>query len=90
MSTGVLGVPVTALLVGSVVWNVNLAGTIVTGTMAQLVATLMPELMIVANAVTALPTCTERLDGSTAATSALALGAGGPAIFCNAISKSGR
>ena len=90
MSTGVLGVPVTALLVGSVVWNVNLAGTIVTGTMAQLVATLMPELMIVANVVAALPTCTERLDGSTAATSALALGAGGPAIFCNAISKSGR
>jgi hypothetical protein len=47
-----------------------LAGTEVTGTIAQALAADEPLLIMVANAVAVLPTSTERLDGNTAATSA--------------------
>ncbi len=46
-----------------------LAGTEVTGTIAQPLKAEEPLLMIVAKAVAVLPTWTERLDGNTAATS---------------------
>ena len=69
MSTGVLEVPVSTLVNGSVVWNRKSAGTLVIGAMPQLVAVCSSVLMIVANAVAVSPTCTERLLGRTAATS---------------------
>src|SRR4029434_9228801 len=61
MLTGVLFVPVTALLVGSVVWKLNVTGTSVTRAGAQTMARLRPALRIVANTVAGCPTCTERL-----------------------------
>src|SRR5580692_8773222 len=68
MSTGVLAVPVSLSVVGSVVWKANCAGMLVAGAIVQVDALSVPALMIVANAVARLPTCTERLVGSTAAT----------------------
>jgi hypothetical protein len=67
MLAGVLGVPVSALLVGSAVWNAKLAGRPVAGVIAQVEASPGPALMIVAKAVAVAPTATERLSGSTAA-----------------------
>src|SRR5580700_7891875 len=69
MLAGVLAVPVRALVVGSVVWNTKPAGMPVVGAIVQVEASAGPALMIVANAVAVLPTATERLVGSTAATS---------------------
>src|SRR5712691_622648 len=72
ISTGVLVEPITALVVGSVVRKTKVAGTVVSGAMVQPVAVLEPVLIIVAKAVAGVPTWTERLLGSTAATSAWA------------------
>src|SRR5262250_791608 len=69
MSTGVFTVPVTWLVTGSVVWKANVAATLVPGARLHPVAIPDPALMMVANAVAAAPTRTERLLGSTAATS---------------------
>jgi len=68
MLTGVLAVPISALVVGSVVWNTKLAGTPGAGAIVHVAALSGPASMIVAKAVAVLPTSTERLSGSIAAT----------------------
>jgi len=73
----VFGEPVSALVAGLVVWYTKLAGTVVTGTIAQPLKAEEPLLMIVAKAVAVLPSSTERLDGNTAETSASGTTAGG-------------
>src|SRR5580700_10625515 len=55
MLVGVLAVPVTALVLGSVVWNRKLAGTLVAGAIVQVAALSGPALMIVAKAVGVAP-----------------------------------
>src|SRR5262245_20941938 len=65
MSAGVLGVPMTWLVVGSVVWYAKVAGRPVTSAGRQASAVPGPALMIVAKAVAGVPTCTDRLRGST-------------------------
>ncbi len=87
ISTGVLAVPVTALVVGSVVWKLKVAGKVVTGEIEQPVAVAVPALMMVAKAVAGVPTCTERLAGRTAETTAAA---GGENFMVNAKSVEGR
>src|SRR5262245_3773153 len=67
MSTVALGLPVTRLVAGSVVWNANCAGTVVTGATRHPTASPPPVLIMVAKAVAVAPTCTERLAGRTAA-----------------------
>src|ERR1700733_14516499 len=69
MSAGVLAVPVSALVVGSVVWKTKLAGMPVAGAIVQVAASAGPASMIVAKAVGVAPISTERLVGRTAATS---------------------
>ena len=56
-----------ALVAGSVVWYEKLAGTLEKGAMPQLLATVVSVLIRVAKAVAESPTCTERLEGNTAA-----------------------
>jgi hypothetical protein len=68
MLTGVFGVPVTALVLGFVVWNTKLAGMLVAGAIVQVEASSGPASIIVAKAVGVAPSSTERLNGSTAAT----------------------
>src|SRR5436309_9580567 len=51
MSTGVLGLPVTVFVFGSVVWKANPAVRLVSGMIVQFVAAPGPVLMIVANAI---------------------------------------
>src|SRR5262245_5159118 len=70
MSTAVLGEPVTALVLGSVVWNDSVAGSVVSKPMPQLKAVTLAGLMIVAKAVAVADTSTERLDGKTDASTA--------------------
>src|SRR6516162_6152919 len=77
ISTAVLAVPVTWLVAGSVVWKAKLAGTLVAGVIVHDVAVPGPVLMIVANAVAAIPTWTERLIGNTAASNETF-----PLLFC--------
>ena len=77
VDAGVFGEPVSALVAGLVVWYTKLAGTVVTGTIAQPLKAEEPLLMIVAKAVAVLPSSTERLDGNTAETSASGTTAGG-------------
>jgi hypothetical protein len=82
MSTGVLAVPVTALVAGLVVWKTKLAaGSVVAGAMEQLEAAPGPALMIVAKAVAVAPISIERLSGKTAATSA----AGAAGASCTSV-----
>jgi hypothetical protein len=73
ISTGVLIDPVSALVIGLVVWYVKVAGTDVRGARLQPVAVSAAVLIIVANAVAVPPTWTERLLGRTAATKDCAL-----------------
>src|SRR5262245_40303966 len=68
MFTGVFGEPMTWLVAGSVVWYVNVAGRLVNSETPHAGAVTELALIIVANAVAVLPSCTERLLGSTAAT----------------------
>ena len=65
---GVLVAPTTAFVAGLVVLYVMLADMPPGSAIPQPVAALVPALMIVAKAVAAWPTATERLDGRTAAT----------------------
>src|SRR3984885_15524727 len=68
MLTGVFGVPVSALVVGSVVWKRKVDGIVVNGRIVQVKASAGPASIIVAKAVAVLPISMERLSGSTAAT----------------------
>src|SRR4029450_13840602 len=70
MFTGVFGAPVTWLVAGSVDWYMNVAGRLIKSERPHPVAITEPTWIIVAKAVAVVPTCTERLDGSTAATKA--------------------
>src|SRR5262245_26029467 len=72
MDTGWFGLPM-GLLMEDVAWNRNDAGIGVAGWIVQPVAVLLPAFTIVANAVADFPTCTDRLEGNTAAAS-------GPAV----------
>src|SRR5262245_33188905 len=83
MSTGVFWVPVTTFVVGFVVWNDRVAGTVLSRPMPHDVAVKLAGLMMVANAVAVVPTTTDRLDGSTDATTA----GGAQAVGVNAKSK---
>src|SRR5262245_60242861 len=65
MFTGVLGLPMSWLLVGFVVWYPNAAGTLVAGAMLHPTAVAVPPLIIVAKALATIPTCTARLLGNT-------------------------
>ena len=76
--TGVLGVPVNALVAGLVVWYAKPAVTLVTGAIVQPAAVAGPAFIRVAKAVAVLPSWTDRLDGSTAA--ARATGGGEHAV----------
>jgi hypothetical protein len=67
MVKGVLGVPVTALVTGSVVWYVKLAGRAPSDAMLQPAASPVPDAITVAKAVAGVPIVTERLLGKTAA-----------------------
>src|SRR2546427_5791833 len=69
MSTAPFRAPTTAFVVGLVAWNAKVAATGVLSAMLTLRATVVLGLMMVANAVTGLPTVAERLLGRTAATS---------------------
>src|SRR5262249_31113741 len=68
ITAAVLGVPVTTLVCGSVVWNEKPAGIDVWGEMQTPRAGDVPALMTLANAVAGPPTCTERLEGNADAT----------------------
>src|SRR5262245_22383375 len=71
MSMGVSGDPIGVLVIADVGRNVNdTPGRLVTGLIPHPIAALDPELMIVANAVAAEPTDTDRLAGRTAETRA--------------------
>src|SRR5262245_29757495 len=63
------GLPVRALVVGSVVWNEKFAGTELVGTITQFCPAAVPALRIVANTAPEFPTWSERLVGSRAAAS---------------------
>jgi hypothetical protein len=65
--TGVLGIPVNALVAGLVVWYAKPAVTLVIGAIVQPAAVAGPEFIRVAKAVAELPSWTDRLEGSTAA-----------------------
>src|SRR5262245_8774416 len=69
MSTGTFWVPAGRFVAASVIWNVEVAETPRASPMLTPVAGNEPVLMIVTNAVAGWFTCTERLDGRTAATS---------------------
>src|SRR2546427_1445902 len=56
MSIGVFGVPVTWFVAGSVVWKLNVAAMLAPGATLHVVAVPGPGLMMVANAVAAVPT----------------------------------
>jgi hypothetical protein len=76
MFTGAFVPPVTAFVAQSVVLYVKAAGTLLVSAMPVAQATVGPPLMIVANAVAAVPTITDRLAGRIAAASAVAAGSG--------------
>jgi hypothetical protein len=65
----VFGVPVSAFVLGSVVWYRNEVGTALACAMPQLVSALPSVLIMVAKAVAVAPVRFDRLAGSTAATS---------------------
>src|SRR5262245_53448431 len=78
MSAGTLSPPMTALVEQSV-WlylTVGGPGSGVASEMPTWTAGFGPALMMVANTVAVTPTCTERLDGNTAATRAVGGGGG--------------
>src|SRR5262245_43024492 len=70
MSTGALGVPLSALVDRSVCWKEKSAPIPDTRAMLHPVAVTADGLAIATNAVAAVPTCTDRLAGRTAAASA--------------------
>src|SRR5262245_26912779 len=76
MFTATLSPPVTALVAQSVVLNLKLAWMLVASVMPAPHARFGPEFTMVANTVAVVPTCTDRLDGSTAATRLVAEGSG--------------
>jgi hypothetical protein len=71
MSIGAFGIPMGWFVCGSVAWYMNIPGICPAGAIPQPVAIPEPMLIIVANAVVGVPTGTERLLGSTAATGGL-------------------
>ena len=67
IDTGVFGDPTSSFVVAEVVWYANVPGSGVNGTMPQSTPGSAPVQIIVANAVAAVPTLTDRVPGSTAA-----------------------
>src|SRR5262245_44639690 len=76
MLTGTFGPPVTAFVLQLVALYVKAAGTLLVSAMPVAQATVDPVFMIVANAVAAVPTVTDRLAGRIAATAVVCGGSG--------------
>ena len=74
--------PASALVEGFVVWKEKLTEAVVERRMVQSIAGMVPVLIMVTNAVAAVPTWTERLLGKTAATREMALADADLSISC--------